>query len=389
MDAFSLFQNDALSRLTTWLRLSPHSKPRSPLRIAFFVATTWCVLALLSWSEGYFRGPTTSQSFAWAFDTYGQLMFALPIFFLAEGQLDHEFARGMELFLGGSFLREGDKDKLRDWSIIVQQIANDWRIDLAILALGSVFSFLWLRGEFVKDNLLTWYVQGSGSTRRLTVAGWWAGLYCVPVFNYFWLRWVLKAVLWCALVWRTSRFALQLEPAHPDETGGLGFVAEIQRSFAALVFAFGCFIVGMALYKIRIQHAPSSLFSVWGPPIGFLVLAPVLFLAPLFLFSAQLLEAKRQALRYWGDLIAEHASILRQSPLQAGVDGPALVTITEDLGMMTKLQAHYERVERMRVVPFDMRSAGELVASAAGPLIPLVLEVLHLPEPVRELFRLH
>jgi hypothetical protein len=48
------------------------------------------------------------------------------------------------------------------------------------------------------------------------------------------------------------------------------------------------------------------------------------------------------------------------------------------------LRTLYEHVEKMRIVPFDLRSLAELLAQTLGALVPLLgyLNLLNLPEPV-------
>jgi hypothetical protein len=55
--------------------------------------------------------------------------------------------------------------------------------------------------------------------------------------------------------------------------------------------------------------------------------------------------------------------------------------ITGDLLQWHQLRTLYEHVEKMRIVPFDLRSLAELLAQTLGALVPL-LGYLNLPEPV-------
>jgi hypothetical protein len=75
--------------------------------------------------------------------------------------------------------------------------------------------------------------------KKLNFAGWWAMLVTLPILNYWWLRWIWKIALWSWFLYRMSRVPLILVPSHPDATGGIGFVSDVQTKFGLAILAFG------------------------------------------------------------------------------------------------------------------------------------------------------
>ena len=55
--------------------------------------------------------------------------------------------------------------------------------------------------------------------------------------------------------------------------------------------------------------------------------------------------------------------------------------VVSDLAGLNAINMVYDRLRKMRVVPFDARSFTELVASALSPMIPLLPYLIELPEP--------
>src|SRR6266568_9290543 len=62
-----------------------------------------------------------------------------------------------------------------------------------------------------------------------------------------------------------SRVPLILVPTHPDATGGIGFVSDVQTKFGLAILAFGISNIASTVgYELSIEHAPWSLHTVWG-----------------------------------------------------------------------------------------------------------------------------
>ncbi len=107
----------------------------------------------------------------------------------------------------------------------------------------AIASFL---PEMLGAGFQTWHT----TDRRLTGAGWWAMLVTLPILNYTWLRLGWKTLIWTRFLYRMSRLRLTLVAAHPDRTGGIGFISEVQAKFALFIFAYGISnVAAMVAYK--------------------------------------------------------------------------------------------------------------------------------------------
>jgi hypothetical protein len=52
-------------------------------------------------------------------------------------------------------------------------------------------------------------------------------------------------VVWARLLWRISKLNLHLSAAHPDRTGGLGFLGATPYAFVPLLVAQGSLLSGL------------------------------------------------------------------------------------------------------------------------------------------------
>jgi hypothetical protein len=98
------------------------------------------------------------------------------------------------------------------------------------------------------------------------------------------------------------------------------------------------------------------------------------------MFTKQLYRVKKRAREQLYEKTGERARAF-QTVWQKAENGTAL---RADLLEWQQLRNLYEHIEKMRIVPFDLRSFAELVGQTVGSLVPL-LAYLKLPEPLMKL----
>jgi hypothetical protein len=109
--------------------------------------------------------------------------------------------------------------------------------------------------------------------------------------------------------------------------------------------------------------------------VGFAIGAPLLFTLPLFMFTKQLFRTKKRALAAYRARMSEQSRRVESYWQDSGQAHSAQEEIRE-LTELNTLATLFQRVERMRVVPFDLRSFGQLVGSTLGSIATL-LPLLH------------
>ena len=200
--------------------------------------------------------------------------------------------------------------------------------------------------------------------------------------KYWWLRWAVKVWLWIWYLYQVSQLRLNLVPSHPDNTGGLGFLSDAQTKFGWVILAYGVsYVAPTILYKVKFEGASMYVLANWGYAAGFVIGAPLLFTLPLFMFTRQLFHAKSRALEVLQERSMERAKAFEDKWLKACSSGHYELMSGSDLAGLNALNQVYDHIHKMRVVPFDLRSFGELVGAALGPMIPLLPYVIDLPDP--------
>ena len=379
---FSLFEGDPLNRFFARLGIGSTRVLDLFLRFLLLLLVTAVPTALLALWQGYGPNqPLRSLNFFADFSAFGQALLGYPLFILAEYKIEKTTRSAGRHMLSSGVVPQEYLPELHRLHDRVGALRRKAWIEIACLVLGLIFGLLWLYEE--THNLHdTWHAVGAPAAQSPTHAGWWVALVGIPIFNFWWIRWMWKISLWCWYLNRVSRFPLRLIASHPDLTGGLGFVSDAQKSFAIVIFAFGIGIIApVVAYKLDVEGASLFSYATGGPLLGFVIGAPIFFTLPLLMFTKQLARTKKRAMDAYQSRATEAALSFEQGWLHArpGVDSEVL--FGKYLQGMKNLNLAFEHMKKMRVVPFDVRSFGQLAGSTVGSLLPLLPKLTTLPEP--------
>jgi len=368
---FSLFSGDLYDRALASVGLGDGEAPRILRRIAGLLALTWLPLLVLFLMRERGIGQPGRTSLIWDIAAWAQLVGFLPIATVAEVYIDDKI-RGAVRHLA-TVAPHGPLAALADQA---ERVARSAYALAGCAVLGHAFTWFWARDE-LRNGLESWHTRcvarsaaGVCLGEVFTPAGWWVVLVSLPVFTFIWLRWTWKIGVWTLFLSRVSRLKLRLIPAHPDRTGGLGCLSDVQTSFALIIFGTSLLFAAFVWYKVQIEGAAASP-TVWVPILGYVLLAPSAFMAPLFLFTRTLYRVKGAALHRYSMLGATLTRRFERNWLRADASRRGDLLDSTHASTLADFRTAYETVDSMRVVPFDVRSVAELFGSAAGPFIPL------------------
>jgi hypothetical protein len=380
---FSLCEGDLVNR--GFARLGLRSRWVVDLAgrgvVLWFV--TWFPMAFIALAEGYCHQRSPAENFFYDIAAYAQLFVGLPLFIVAESFISASTREGARHFAQSGILSQ---EHLPQLALLHRQI-EDWRRSLrgesVCIAAAYLIAYVTLLPLLQDNSVPTWHTQTVDGHKVLTWAGWWVLLITLPLVDYWWIRWIWKTGLWCWYLYKVSRLRLVLVASHPDRTGGLGFISEAQSKFGLLILAYGITNVAATVaHELVIEKLSVHTLTVWGPILSFVIGAPLLFTVPLFVFTKQLYRTKRRAIAAFQEKAVERALTFEKRWLKAVASGEFHTMSGSDLSGMSNLNSVFDRLHSMRVVPFDLRSFGELVASAVGPILPLLPYLDLLPDPL-------
>jgi hypothetical protein len=384
MIQFSLFEGDFLNTLFGRLRLGTRKPEHLAGRILCFWCLTYFPMALLAWIEGLNASRPPAENFFYDIAAYVIFFIGTPLYIIAEAIISASTRGAAMRFATHGVLDPEDAAQLDEAHLKLEWARKLQLPEILCFFWGCVFSYYAINTERF-DDIQTWHALGTPGDQTFTAAGLWSMCVALPVANYLWLRWVWKIMMWCWYLFRVSRFHLKLVASHPDRTGGIGFLSEVQSRFGLIILAYGISnVAAVTAYKITIEGASISLLPIWAGIAGFVVGAPLLFLVPLFFFTKQLHRCKKRAVQKYEERAMERAAYFEEKWLNSMNSGDYQNMGGSELSGLKNLNDIFDRVQHMRVVPFDLRSIGELFASAVGPIIPLLPYLDILPKPVMQ-----
>lgn len=374
-----------MNRLFGSIGVGPRRARDLIIRSLILIGLTWVPLAVLAYRGGFSTGPG-GENFFKDIAAYMQLILGLPLFVMAERALSVHTRDAAIQFVSTGAIRQQDAVRLARFYGTIERFRKLVIPDLVCVAIAYVLSVVTMLPK-LDPSLRTWhaYKPEGGAHKVFTAAGWWELLVTLPLLDYWWLRAIWKVILWTWYLFRMSRFRLRLLAAHPDRTGGIGFLSDVQTRFGLLILAYGITnIASTVAYQVAFEKASLTLYTVWGPIVGFVIGAPLLFTLPLFMFTKQLHRAKKRALERYHHIAIERAVAFEEKWLESGPRENPEALREADLAGLNNLNAVYDHIKKMRVVPFDTRSFLELMGQTLGSLLP-ILPYVGVPEPIAKI----
>ncbi|WP_163988475.1 hypothetical protein [Pyxidicoccus caerfyrddinensis] len=356
---FSIVQGGPLFKCESKLHLVQPDRASRRRCMFVFIILTWLPIPLLALAQG----GTAPHALFSELQVHTQLLVAMTVLIAAEPYVDRHTSRAARQFRVSHLVGVGSRPALEDAS----RAAMRWR-DSSLAEGCLLLTAFALVLVTPHDHSRAWMFNETGGAP--SPAGWWYMTVSQPLVRFLALRWVWRAVVWARFLFRVSRLPLALVPTHPDQAGGLGFLAISQSSFAPVVFALSA---GLAAYQWRLQP-----HGVVTDPLTYaipqVVLGGLLALAvyaPLGLFTPQLVKAKRRGDIRFSALAAWHSRRFERKWFRDDASGEVLGA--PDFSSLIDLGSSFVVARKMRLFPFDTRSLAGLLAAALAPLAILLI----------------
>jgi hypothetical protein len=368
---FSLALGGPLYRMLARSNLASPAPELLSRQAAIAVLVCWVPLAVLSLAQGHFlRG--IKLSFLRDIETHVRFLVSLPVLILAEILVDQRIRPSMKRFVERHVVTLEELPKFYAAISTAARIHNSVIAEIALL----VFVYTggtWIWRHQIARDAASWYASSQGGQIHLTMAGDWLAFVSVPVFQFILLRWYMQFVIWFWFLLRVSRLKLHLPSLHPDRAAGIAFVGAFSMAFAPLLFAQSALLSGQIASGILYNR--ESLFSSEITILSYVFLSVLAALAPLFLFTLQLIHAKRRGLARYGNFASWFVTDFGEKWLKSEVnDEPMLAS--EDIQSLADLGNSFAVVREMRSVPIATHDIFLLFVVTMAPFLPLLLTVM-------------
>ena len=340
-------------------------------RIAVVIAVTWLpVFALAALGGMLFSG--AKVPFFFDIEAHVRLLIALPLLLAAEPVVHWQLALQVRQFEERGLVAPEDRPRFAAIIDDTMRLRNSMAIELMILAFSFAVGY-WVWRHEVASRIGTWYLTPEES---LTAAGAWYAFLSLGVFRFVLFRWYFRLVLWYLFLWRVSRLKLQLNALHPDGVAGIGFLGASVTALTAVLLAQSATVSGVIAGQILHEGLKLEAFRLEiGVVVAMLVAQG---LVPLLFFVGPLLAASMQGKREAGLLAMRYSEQFREKWLGAQPSANERLLGSADLQSLADFGVAYERVQKTRLLPLDLRAIVRVAVIVALPFAPLVLTVVPL-----------
>jgi hypothetical protein len=323
----------------------------------------------------------TSITFLQDIAAHVRFLVVIPLLVVIEASIGARTNMVISDLVPSGLVIEEDLPRFRSAVQSAGKMAQSNWAEAALLVITA--ACVWIASRsLVSDNAVFWYEDVTATGTHLSWMGRWYMFVSTPLMVFLFLRWGWRYFVWARFLRRTSKLNLRISHTHPDRSGGLAFVNVGHTAFAAVGFAASCMVAAAA--SNRILYEGAHLKDYQSVIIGFIVVSVVLGLAPLFAFLPTLVRAKRRGLIEYGRFGSRYVQAFEEKWVRSDAKPKEPMLGSSDIQSLADLGGSYERLDNMRVVPFDRRTAFVFAFASAAPVLPLLLMVM----PLREIISL-
>ncbi|HOE72051.1 MAG: hypothetical protein BWZ01_00980 [Deltaproteobacteria bacterium ADurb.BinA179] len=385
IDGLSLFMNDPLVRLMKRFHPSLRGLPFFFANVLIVWLITWLPLLVLSLA-GRAEAAGIVVPFSCDFVSHIRFLFVAPLLLLHPLFLEPWIKETLTHLIERGMVDEAAMPRYINAVGKTRALLGSIPVTVFMLGIVILVMLLDIRRDLPQDITLWQFVGTGRSLSDLTPAGWWLYRVSIPVFQFLFLRSILHYLAWVGLLFRVSLLGLRLVPAHPDQAGGIRFLALSQVLFTP--WAFGLSSVLASEIGMRIIYGGETLLSFQKIIILFIALFLAALLLPLLAFCPMLVRAKKDGLKEYGLLAVDLLKAFDARWMTGKKAAGEKILSAVDPSATTDYLSTYMVLRGMRFVPFDLRIVAVLLASLIVPMLPLLLTVVSLTEGIIKIVKI-
>ena len=302
--AFSLMVGGPLYRLLLRMRLSGSTLQFLHRRTLAILTLAWLPLLVLAILEGH-AWDGVGVPFLKDIGAQVRLLVSLPLLIAAETIVDRQMRDSIPLFTERGLLEGAQHEQFASAIASARRWLDSTPAELALLALVYAVTLGSALPQVAALTVESWHGTFREGRHALTLAGWWGALISLPVFQFLFVRWYFRLLVWWRFLWQVAKIDLKLEPLHADQMGGLGFLSRLSGAFVPLLLAQGAVVSGVIADQILYAGAELTDFQV---EIVAISAAMTMFVAgPLFAFMPNLYRARHAGMLKYEALSMRYA----------------------------------------------------------------------------------
>lgn len=360
----AIFEFGPPRRLTALARLPSPIAPNAGVRAVLTLGLCWFPLAVLIAFDVATGRAGILNSFVEDIGVHARYAIAAPLLVLAHVVCARRLGVIARHFQGSGLLSEADETRVAQALEATRRRVHSLWAEAAVLLVVYAQVVAVVVAEPAILRQAQWQVAADGTS--LSPAGWWHAVVSVPLLLALLLGWVWRISNWAWFLRGVARLDLHLIAAHPDQCGGLGFLAQSVRAFSIVGMGLGAIVAGRFAYVHR--HGLDTPFTDPMLIVGVAVLVLAFAVGPLLFFVRPLMQAWRQGALLYGVLATDMGAQFEQTWFHRPHDRKMLSQ--PDFSSTTDLYQVVSNVYGMRFIPVEPRSLIMLVGATLAPFVP-------------------
>jgi hypothetical protein len=378
LEDFSLTKGGPFFKLMVRSGLIKPDFARPARRATVLALFIWLPIFILSLLHGLAFGGPVELPFLWDFTVHVRFLISVPLLIIAEVVLDARTNAVVKHFINSGLVQEKDYPAFESAVQQAGRLRDSLLAEVLIVGLVIV-NVIFNRVEYL-GSASTWQTLVSEAGRTRTLVGWWYLLVGIPLFQFLLARWLWRFLIWSHFLRNLSKMDLRLIPTHPDLAAGLGFLSPAQGKYGIVVFALSCVIA--AKIGEEILYGGASLLDYKFIIGGYVVMMLIILLAPLLVFTPQLLMVKRKGLLEYSALANGYTQAFDRKWIRKEIPEGEPLLGSADIQSLADLGNSFGFVRNMRTFPIDLNGVIPLIMATVLPMLPLVLTVYPFDELV-------
>jgi hypothetical protein len=346
----------------------------------------WFPLLILATIEGHSLGSTGGIPFLLDYVVHSRFLIAVPLLVIAEAIVGQKIRGAVRYFQDAEIIAGDDLPRLK--AAAEEAVQNRDSVVMELVLLFAVYAWaiiqLFMAGHLFGEGR-TWQGVTTNTGEVLSLAGWWFRLVSLPIFQFLWLRWIWRIVLWSKFLRSVSRMPLRLTPTHPDAAGGLSFLGRAHGSFGLIGFSLGVGLAAVFARTMLVERV--TLLTLRIPVATFVLLCLAVFLGPLLAFTPVLIRVKRKGLNDYGKIALAYGRQFDEKWVQGGVPSDGQALGSADIQSLADMVNSYEAVRKMSIVPVDRKTVFKIAAASVAPMVPLAFLEIPADEVIKILLK--
>jgi hypothetical protein len=336
-------------------------------RVAVVIGVAWLPLLLVS----LFSAHTPSMaSFFRDAAVHARFLLAVPLFIAADYVVLPRLDSMAQYFAATNLV---PPSRMAEYEAL---LASSRRLSAGVWPSGflaiAVYALVAILAAVVPVAALPMWQQGT-LPLHLSMAGWWHLAISLPLLLGLLLAWLWRLGVWVRFLWRMARMGLYLVAAHPDQAGGLQFLAYSPRILATLALPIGIIVAGTLADKVIAGASPIGREAT---PVVTAAVTVLLFGTPPLVFTRALLVAWRIGVYRYGDLASRAGEAFETRWFAPGQKLDAELLERPDFSATTDLYAVVANVYAMRTAIFDIQGLLSVVVATVLPFVPIWLSAI-------------